>query len=188
MSHDSLGQTIFGKVLITLVIAMVIVASVLWWQHRKRIVSVTAADAPKSDERASADTVTPEKATIENGLIVAQQSTAAKAARAKKTIQGTVTERPDFVSEIEWKVLQGVVKQGPDSEKELTHLVNKLLFAKKREAWQSLMASSRDPAQRHELATQLLDMMPAQLNDRSLDSAQAEKMKSELMADLNSKK
>ncbi|HPS79252.1 MAG TPA: amino acid permease, partial [Thermoanaerobaculaceae bacterium] len=59
---------------------------------------------------------------------------AAVAAIPGKTVSGTVKQRPDYVSEIEWQVLQNVTKNQPDSDKKLTDLVNKMLFIKKKQA------------------------------------------------------
>jgi hypothetical protein len=103
---------------------------------------------------------------------------AARAAFAARPIAGTVTKRPDFVSELEWRVLRNAVMRhsGKDAD-ELTRLVNKLLFAKKWEAW---LASAGDAARRKTLAGQLLAMIPAQVSSRSLDPAEAEKIKADL--------
>lgn len=117
----------------------------------------------------------------EKGLMDAQQ-TAATAAISGKTVSRAVTQRPDYVSEIEWQVLQNVVKQNPDgSEKQLTNLVNKLLFSKKKEAW---LSSGENTAQRRQLARQLLDMIPEQLENEAIDSATAKEMEVKLAADL----
>ena len=43
--------------------------------------------------------------------IIDAQEVAAVAAIPGKTVSGTVTQRPDYVSEIEWQVLQNVTRQ-----------------------------------------------------------------------------
>lgn len=111
--------------------------------------------------------------------IMDAQKNAAIAAISGKTVSGTVTQRPDYVSEPEWQVLQNVSRQNPDIN--LTNLVNKMLFIKKKEAW---LSSGENTAQRRQLARQLLDMIPEQLEIESIDSATAKEMERKLAADL----
>ena len=67
--------------------------------------------------------------------VVRDLEIAASAAITAKPITGMVTQRPDFVSELEWQILRNAASQrAKDSGKELSDLVNKLLFAKKKEA------------------------------------------------------
>ncbi len=107
---------------------------------------------------------------------------AAAIAVEAQPVSGTIDERPGFVSEFEWHILKNVAGQrSGESAGELTNLINKLLFAKKREAW---LASSGDAQQRRALAGQLLEMIPAQLRINALDVAEAKKFEGELRADL----
>jgi hypothetical protein len=76
-------------------------------------------------------------------------------------------------------VLQNVTRQNPDIS--LTNLVNKLLFTKKEQAW---LSSGENTAQRRQLARQLLDMIPDQLEIEAIDSATAKELETKLTADL----
>lgn len=152
-----------------LMTAIVVVCLLLW--HKK--------------DQASLQTYSITQSTQDIDDVKTKQNTAAMAAREAKSVHGTVLKRPDFVSEIEWIVLQRVSSQRPESEKELTHFVNKLLFFKKQELWQSMLTSSNGSAQRHALARELLGMIPSQLNNQAIGPELAKKMESELLADLH---
>lgn len=116
-------------------------------------------------------------------IIKAKQADAAKAAINAQPIDGTVSDRPEFVSEIEWDVLKGAVAQNEDVDVALTHFVNKLLFFKKREAW---IDSSTDPETRRRLASELLTMIPQQLSEQAIDQKFADKMTADLNTFLSS--
>lgn len=119
--------------------------------------------------------------------VQAQQKMAAQAAAlqlGQKPVSGPVSTRPDFVSEMEWQVLQGVADQavarGLDREKEMTRLVNDLRFNKLLEQW----GASTVTATRHALAWQLLDEVPAHVGAGELDHAAARKLQQQLLADV----
>lgn len=110
------------------------------------------------------------------------QMAAARAAVTGKPVSGKVTERPDYVSEIEWDVFQNVIKNQPDADDgQLTVLVNKLLFFKKKEAWES---SGTDGAQRRELAGDLLEMLPFMAEGGYLDAGEAKRLESSCRSEL----
>lgn len=111
--------------------------------------------------------------------IIDAQELAAMAAISGKAVTGAVTERPDYVSEKEWQVLQNVAGQNPDVH--LTDLVNKMLFFKKMQAW---IDTEKHTNASRQLAGELLEMIPQQVASESIDYATAEKMKAELHADL----
>lgn len=111
--------------------------------------------------------------------VIDGQKVAAVAAIPGKTVSGTVTERPDYVSEMEWQVLQNVARQNPDVK--LTDLVNKMLFIKKKQAW---LDAGENTDQRRQLARQLLDMIPQQLTIEAIDAKTAKEMEAELKDDL----
>lgn len=107
------------------------------------------------------------------------QKTTSLAAISGMPVSGVISQRPDYVSEMEWQVLQNVARQNPDIN--LTNLVNKLLFNKKKQMW---MSSVENTDQRRQLARQLLDMIPDQLNIEAIDSDTAKEMERKLAADL----
>lgn len=72
--------------------------------------------------------------------------------------------RPDYVSEIEWQVLQGVAAQSRDPARTLATLVAKLRFSKQLELFRSGAAG----VPREALAAQLLADLPAQVAAGSL--------------------
>jgi hypothetical protein len=150
---------------------VILAAVLLWWLNRDSSVNARIDSIPQSGEKTMRGT------DFEKGQVAA-----ASAAIAGKPITGTVLQRPDFVSEFEWQVLQNFAGKQPNSGgKQLTDLVNKLLFAKKREAW---IASPQDSARRLVLAQQLLEMIPAQVEGRALDPATAKRMERELNVEL----
>jgi hypothetical protein len=168
------------KIIIAMLIsAVVMIAGFLYWYD---------GNDEKTDQTVPATTSVADN-THEKEIMGAQktreimdaQKIAAMAAVSGKTVSDTVTQRPDYVSEVEWKVLQNVSKQQPDNKKQLTDLVNKLLFNKKRAAW---LSAGENTAQRKQLARQLLDMIPGQLEIEAIDSETAKEMETKLTADL----
>ncbi len=114
----------------------------------------------------------------ENERKAAAQETAT-AVLTGTTVSGTLTQKPDYVTELEWQVLQNVAKQNPSAN--LTDLVNKMLFLKKKQAWLSAREHS---AERKLLARQLLEMIPAQLAAETIDSQTAQEMEGQLQTEL----
>lgn len=171
-------------------------AAVLWWwSHRDdaALGEQVAATAPAAQTDAAAVpqpaslTAAPQPAGLPNteAAMQAQQVAAAKvieATPAMKPITGPVTERPEFVSEMEWAMLKGVAQQNPAPEAELTRLVNKLRFMKQLELWQSL-EHSNDMAKRQQLAEQLLEDLPQRLANADLDKPEAQKLQASLLKD-----
>jgi hypothetical protein len=173
--HSDQKRARILKWLVVLSVGVVTTAALLWWPNKESFVNPRIDSAVQSGEKAMNETEFKD-----------DQKTASNAALAGKPITGTVTQRPEFVSEFEWQVLQSFAAKQPNSGgKQLTDLVNKLLFAKKREAWTT---SSHDSAQRKVLAQQLLEMIKAQVEGKSLDPATAEKMERELNAELSKTK
>ena len=172
MSHvyvDKSGSK--TKIIIAVLIAgVVMTAGLLYWYSG-------------NDE--DADESAPATQSIASNMsekeIIDAQELAAVAAIPGKMVSGTVTERPDYVSEIEWQVLQNVTRKQPNSEKKLTDLVNKMLFIKKKQAW---LAAGENTDQRRQLARQLRDMIPEQLAIEAIDSETAKEMETKLNADL----
>lgn len=80
-----------------------------------------------------------------------------------------ITTRPDDVTEMEWRVLQGVAAQSRDPSRTLAALVAKLRFSKQLELFRSGSAA----APRADLAAQLLADLPARVaaGDMARDEA-----------------
>ena len=112
----------------------------------------------------------------------AQQVSAAAAALRElgsAELAGPVTERPDFVSLLEWKVLQAVAQKSDHPQQELTRLINDLRFEKLLDAWRS-PASGLDAATRRRLAAQLRQDTPVHLARGELSAAEASQLQREL--------
>lgn len=97
-------------------------------------------------------------------------------------IKGTVSERPTFMSEMEWNILKAVAQQQPDPDKALTALTNKVRFTKQLEVWQDLSATA-DPAKRKVLANELLEDLPQRVTNEDMDLLGAQKLQGELLLD-----
>jgi hypothetical protein len=171
MSHVYVYKTKSKTIIITvLIVCVALIASLLYWHY---------GDDVNTDESTSA-TQSPASNMSKKEIIDAQQ-VAAVAAIPGKTVSGPVTQRPDYVSEIEWQVLRNVTEKQPDHDKKLTNLVNKLLFIKKKQAW---LAAGENTDQRRQLARQLLDMIPEQLEIEAIDSTTAKEMEARLNTEL----
>lgn len=169
-------------------------AAVLWWWSHRDDAAMgepVAAIAPAPETQAVAliktGAAAPQAAampTTDAGLAAQQAAAAEVVARTPgmKPITGPVTERPEFVSEMEWAMLKGVAQQNPTPDVELTRLVNKLRFMKQLELWQS-MEHSNDLAKRRVLAEQLLDDLPQRVANADLDKPEAQKLQASLLKD-----
>jgi hypothetical protein len=146
----------------------VIIAGLLYWQ---------SGNDENTDEPASATQSVAFNLPVKD--INGAQEVAAMAAISGKTVSGAVTQRPNYISEAEWQVLQNLTRQNPNIN--LTNLVNKMLFIKKKTAG---LAAGENTAQRRQLARQLLDMIPDQLAIEAIDSETAKEMEAKLAADL----
>lgn len=107
-----------------------------------------------------------------------EQKAAAKVVEEQpvfKPLTGPITERPSFVSPMEWAMLQGVVQQHANPDKELTRMVNFLRFMKQMELLESLPKSAQNAAKRQVLTAQLVEDLPARVQggDLELKDAQA---------------
>jgi hypothetical protein len=101
------------------------------------------------------------------------------------TAEGPVRERPDYVSPMEWVVLQGVASQHANAEQELSRLVHFLRFNKQRERWEALPAGG-DPALRRALAGALVADLPARVRMGDLSPADARALLMRLLPDAES--
>lgn len=138
-----------------------------WWTH---------SSPPESTWQEKPDTAAGQAASTQaaaeppRGLqltdVMAGQSDAAKALAnqpAVKPIDGPVTERPAFVSPMEWMVLKGTISQHPHPERELTRLVNFLRFTKQMELLETLPRTAEAQPRRQALANELLADLPQRL-------------------------
>ncbi|MBC7751835.1 MAG: hypothetical protein H7Z73_08980 [Candidatus Saccharibacteria bacterium] len=122
---------------------------------------------------------------IANDIIIQQSQSVTAAAQAisTKPIEGIISGRPDFISEIEWQSLRLVAQRNQNPAQELTRLVSNMRFNKQMEIWQSL-ANSADQTQRHALANQLLNDIPNAVSNQAIDQIEAQRSQSELVTDL----
>ncbi len=160
-----------------LIFAAIIIAALFYFDDRSAGISESkdqaATDSPAAESNASA---------MSQEDIEEAQRSAAKAAITGKPVSGTVTERPDYVSEIEWDVFQNVIRNQPESnDMQLTTLVNKLLFFKKKEAWESPVTTA---AQRRELAGDLLAMLPFMTEGGHIAPDEAGRLETECQREL----
>ena len=110
------------------------------------------------------------------------QKAAARAAITGKPVAGRVTQRPAYVSELEWEVFRNVVGNRPEGgDMQLTALANKLLFFKKKEAWES---PATLPEERRELARQMLAMLPFMTGGKHINPDEARRLEGRLNAEL----
>lgn len=165
------------KITALLLAGVVVISTLVFWNSRKAEVPLPPGQAAGS---ASSNGTYVQGSTSEKQSIDDQNAVAAAVLTAK-SISGTATGRPDFVTVMEWQMLQSVAQRQPNSREKLTNLVNRLLFIKKRTAWES---SEENTTQRSELARQLLEMLPEQVTIETLDAASAKEMEANLRADL----
>lgn len=162
------------------VLATALLASatvVVWRQQAVPLSSNESAEpasAPGSAASGPANTVDAEQTAAVNAL--AQQV-------GSPPLSGPVTQRPDFVSPLEWQVLQGVAREHAQPERELTRLVNSLRFNKELELWRSgsMPAGS---AQAMALEKQLLQEIPARVAEQEMGLAEAQQLQQALLKDL----
>lgn len=138
-----------------------------WWTYSASPESSLRADQGATPAQAS---LSQASATASSSYqladVVAGQSAAARALAtqpAVKPIDGPVTDRPAFVSPMEWMVLKGTVSQHPHPERELTRMVNFLRFTKQMELLETLPRTGEVQPRRQALANELLADLPQRL-------------------------
>lgn len=145
----------------------VVTMAAAWWTHSSPPEPGTQAPLGAAPaEGASAQAQAPAPSAFGLTDMVAGQTEAAKAlARqpAVKPIQGAVTDRPAFVSPMEWMVLKGAVSQHASPERELTRMVNFLRFTKQMELLETLPRTAEAQPRRQALANELLADLPQRL-------------------------
>lgn len=96
------------------------------------------------------------------------------------TSDNLITAKPDYVSDIEWQVLQGVAQQHAEPDKELTRLVHKLRFTKELELWHTMEASAGN-TRRTALANRLIHEIPERVASKDMDVFEARKLQEILL-------
>ena len=179
-----------GKKLIVALGAVAAVAmAAAWWTH-------SAPPEPVVTHQESAPVVTlPAQAsapTSPESLLremVAGQTDANKALASQpavKPISGALTERPSFVSPMEWMVLKGTASQHPNPEHELTRMVNFLRFNKQTELLQELPRTAEAQPRRQAVANELLADLPQRLLNGELTLKELRDTQVELLKDAES--
>lgn len=99
-------------------------------------------------------------------------------------IVGPVTERPSYVSPMEWDMLKGVASQQATPGLALTRLVNSLRFNKQFEAWEALPKADASSAQRQTLAKALMADLPERVRHQDMGIQDAQRAMTALLADI----
>lgn len=184
MSRSRAGKEWLGWIVALLVLAAIVAVLRLVAGPSSDAGPVATAQAADAAGRADAEGsagatpgVTPARSAAE--LEAGQRAAQAAAARATgaDAPPAAPTVRPDYVSEMEWQVLQGVAARSADPARELQRLVDKLRFSKQLDAWRA----STDAAGRRLLAMRLLDALPAQVQRGDYARADAERLQQELL-------
>lgn len=178
-------------------------AGIWWYQQNSTPTSVTPLapvtapsaqlDTPNQGAPAPSSTdAVPSPQLIEK--LVDDQKQTAKVIEEQpqlKPIKGPVTERPSFISEMEWSIFKNVSMQQADPDKALTALINKVRFFKQLEVLQDLPPTAA-PSKRQVLANELLEDLPERLRNGDYDQAGATQLLDQLTAsaepDLNKRK
>lgn len=179
------------KIVVALLIAAVAAGGIVfWWSSGHRSEQGAGPSEGTAFPWGSAASAKPADPLANLNLTPAeadrQQRAAAEAAARQlgaAELTGPVKERPEFVSQLEWTVLQQASQRAPDPAKELTRLVNTLRFMKHLEEWRNL-AGAADAKQRQALATQLLASVPARVTAGDMSKADAQQLQGQLLADL----
>lgn len=141
-----------------------------------------ATGAPTSPQVSPATAAVPAASVgdgLPHGILADQASTMAQQAQAAEAVKrqpvikpltGPVTERPDFLSIMEWEMLKSVAQQHADASAQLTRMVNFVRFTKQLELWESLPV--QDP-RRATLANELLDDLPNRVRHGDMDIKEA---------------
>jgi len=97
--------------------------------------------------------------------------------------EGLVRERPDYVSPMEWLMLQGVARQHANAEQELSRMVHFLRFNKQLERWEGLSTKGGDPALQRSLASALVADLPIRVQQGDVTASEARTLLMRLLPD-----
>jgi hypothetical protein len=166
--------------------AILIAAGILW--SRESVSPSTANPIPFAPEAQPPPGSRGEARAPSSRLQLVQEIAAAQDSITQQVghppYSSPITQRPDFVSPLEWKIFEGVAQTHADSAQELTLLVNRLRFTRLESLWRSLRNADSKLELRHTLAQQLLDEIPGRVRERQFDRAQAQSLQLELLGDL----
>ncbi len=171
----------------------VVAAAAMWWSRSSpnpedagRVTAVApAASQAMATQAPASSTMTAAQIEAETKVLQERQQEAARELENQpgmKPIVGPITERPSFVSVMEWQMLKGVAQQAGDPDRELTRLVNFLRFNKQLELWEG-MSQSPDKAHRKELAEQLMAELPTRITNGEMDLTEAKRIMTGLLND-----
>ncbi|MGC4061486.1 MAG: hypothetical protein QM749_11840 [Aquabacterium sp.] len=187
MSQITLDSGSNKKWMVMLGVGMAVVVAAVWWSRQPQASDRVQEAAPSTPVQNSAQAEAEKMAhSPEAAAMVAQQKEAAKVLENQpemKPIIGPVKERPPYVSQMEWAMLQGVAQQQNDPDKELTRMVNFLRFSKQVELWEALPKTPENAAKRQTLAVQLVDDLPTRVINGELDLKDAQGKLAAFMAD-----
>ena len=181
-----------------LALAAAVAAGVYWSgspaQHTQDTAAAAASQASPASSAASAIdaalTASPPSSDMSTATTQAAMADLQQASKAvaqdpvMKPIVGPVTERPPYVSLMEWGMLKGVASQHATPEPELTRLVNSLRFNKQFEAWEALPRTEANSAQRHTIAQALMADLPERVRHQDLGIEDAHKAMTALLSDI----
>lgn len=189
MSQITLDNGSNKKWMVMLGVGMALVVAAVWWSRQPQASDRVQEAAPGANTsvQASAQTEADKMANSpEAAALVAQQHEAAKVLESQpdmKPIIGPVKERPPYVSQMEWAMLQGVAQQQIDPDKELTRMVNFLRYTKQMELWEALPKAPESAAKRQTLAVQLVDDLPTRVANGEFDLKDAQGKLTTFLAD-----
>lgn len=178
-----------GKWTAMVLAALPLALALAWWGRSDRLESPLAPLAERAalPQPEAVPPSSPEAVLAPpDPALVAMQHAAAQALAtqpAPPPVKGIVSERPDYVSLMEWTLLQAVARQHLHPEAELTRLVNALRFNKQLERWQDA-ALSLPPAERQALARSLLDDLPSRIQHGDMDLPSARRVLDDTLAAL----
>jgi hypothetical protein len=162
-------------------------ATVYWQMNAASDPAASTLTAATTNTAApDAGAVTPPAEPIKDvGVLLAQQAEATRQIEkepAIKPAEGSVSERPSYLSMIEWEMLKGVAQQSDNPTQTLTRLVNSVRYTKQLELWQDLPKDA-SPEKRHVLAKQLLDELADRMSQGDYDFQGAKRLHDQLLAD-----
>lgn len=164
------------------VLAGTIAVAVIW--QKTTIDTAENTPGPQALAQAASAATTAMEATLVSEVQAQQEAAAQEILKQPevKPIVGNVSEKPAFLSQMEWNMLKGVAQQNANPDKELTRLVNFVRFTKQLELWQALPEQT-DAAKRQTLANELLADLPQRLMQEEFDLPAAQKLQAELLND-----